>query len=223
MGFAQDISYHTLQGSMMAKQSTAQLINADSGKTDYYTPGYILQAASDTMAGNKARNVNGYLFELDAASSVVGNGYVNAIRFFSEENDALTQEWRADSVWLNHPYSREFNRAWIRKAVEEYIEGRAKQICMITWASTSEQWMHPLFNFPMCFLKRRVKFIDPGRVLTGATKSSVVTYMGPNVSGFIENFSPIGHVMFPSGFVLYMANETTRSREPADLLVHEYQ
>lgn len=179
-------------------KTTAQLINQDSGKTEYYTPDYILDAASATM-GEHHSYVDGRRnrFDLDPASSYAANEHVRANRFFSERLNGLQHSWVADSVWLNHPYKREHNREWIRKAVSEHLKGNALQICMITWASTSEQWIHPLFRYAMCFLNKRVKFIDPDRVLTGATKSSVVTYLGPRVDAFIEHFSPLGHIMFP--------------------------
>lgn len=184
----------------MAKKTTAQLINADSGKTNYYTPDYIIDAASKTM-GVYVDGIIGERFnvELDVASDILGNTYVQAWRYYTEQINGLNQSWVAESVWLNHPYSREFNQTWSAKAISEYYRGNAKQICMLTWASTSEKWAHPLLQFPVCFLNRRVKFHDPNGVMpSGSTKSSMVTYMGPNIEEFRHFFGLIGNVMLPS-------------------------
>lgn len=182
----------------MAK-STAQLINQDSGKTRYYTPEWVWHAARTTMRPFIDELGKEYSFELDAASDEIGNKYIGAMRYLTEELDALNHSWTAQSVWLNHPYSRSGNQKWINKAVSEHKKGNAKQICILTWASTSEKWAHPLFAYPICFLNKRVKFIDPNGALPhGATKSSMVTYLGPNVNEFRYFFSKIGHVMMPA-------------------------
>lgn len=179
-------------------KTTAQLINADSGKTNYYTPLYIINAASAAMGRFKDPTIfHGYNFDLDPASDILGNDFIGAWRYFDEHLNGLNQSWVAETVWLNHPYSRAGNPLWIKKAIEEYEKGNAKQICMITWASTSEKWFQPLFAYPMCFLNKRVPFIDPDRNLNGATKSSVVTYMGKNTNRFNDVFSNLGHVVKP--------------------------
>lgn len=208
----------------MGDKTTAQLINQDSGKAQYYTPGYILQAAREVMGPSYGPNGESYSFDLDPASDPYGNQHVNAFRFFDEKMNGLNHSWEARSIWLNHPYSRAFNQAWTTKAVNEYLSGRAKQICMITWASTSERWAHPLLKYPICFLDKRVKFIDPNRVLTGATKSSMVTYMGPNIDDFVEVFGEIGNVMIParmydgegSSFALYQTDAGRTSNGKID-------
>lgn len=184
---------------METPKTTAQLINADSGKVEYYTPDYILDAASEVMGINYTFSGT-CRFELDVASSWIGNDYVNSERFFTQEDDGLMHSWTANSVWMNHPYSREFNKQWTAKAVSEYESGNAKQLCMLVWASTSEKWFHPLFKYPICFFDHRLKFIDPGRNLTGATKSSALIYMGKNIGSFMLHFDKpgMGHVMMPT-------------------------
>lgn len=184
---------------METTKTTAQLINADSGKVEYYTPDYILDAASKVM-GEAYGLSRTHRFELDAASSIIGNDYVDAERYFDESINGLIQSWTARSVWLNHPYSRAFNKQWSAKAVREYECGNAKQLCMLVWASTSERWFHPLFKYPICFFDHRLKFIDPGRVLSGATKSSALVYMGKNIGSFLLHFDKpgMGHVMMPT-------------------------
>lgn len=165
-----------------------QLINQTSKKVEYYTPPFILDLARATMGG----------IELDPASSLLANAYVKAERYFTIVDDGLKQDWIARSVWMNHPFSREGNPKWINKAVEEYQKGNAKQICLICWASTSEKWFQPLFNYPMCFIRGRFNFIDVNRELDGSpTKGAVVVYMGTNLHKFATNFKTIGNIMSP--------------------------
>lgn len=96
-------------------------------------------------------------------------------------------------VFLNHPFSRAGNKLWIKKAVEEYAAGRAEQVCLITFASTSEQWFRPLLSFPNCFLQPRTNYLLPdGSIKRGVTKGSVVTYLGRNVRAFKDAFYGLG-------------------------------
>lgn len=208
--------------------TTAQLINQDSGKTEYYTPVYILEAAEKVMGSHINDLGQKFRFELDPASSDQANQYVHAMRLFDEGLNGLNHSWNAKTVWLNHPYSRATNRDWINKAVNEYNRGNVGQLCTITWASTSEKWFHPLFNFPICFFGHRIKFIDPNRTLTGATKSSCLTYMGPNVDKFIRVFGLIGHVMIPHKMPAIARKHPPlnvveeRGKDGSELLIHDY-
>lgn len=166
----------------------AQLINQDSGDTEYYTPAEIVEAARAVMGG----------IDLDPASSPVANQRVGAARIYTAADDGLSLPWRG-RVWMNHPFSRENNKVWPRKLVAEYRAGNVDQACCITFAATSEEWFQPLYDFPMCFLSPRTGYIVPsGGKKPGATKGSVVTYFGPRVATFAGVFSALGRVMIPT-------------------------
>lgn len=161
-----------------------QLINQTSGITEYYTPEFIIEAA---------RRVMGFI-NLDPASSERANERVKARRFFTPKEDGLAQEWPGN-VWLNHPFGRISNPAWIDKAVNEFQFGNADVLMSITFASTSEAWFQPLLNYPQCFLCPRTNYLLPdGSVKRGVTKGSVVTYMGVADDLFAKVFSPFGKV-----------------------------
>lgn len=76
--------------------NAASLINQTSGTWDYYTPDYLAEAARLTMGG----------IDLDPASSAKANETICALRYFTVEDDGLKQVWRAESVWMNHPFHR---------------------------------------------------------------------------------------------------------------------
>lgn len=172
-----------------ADVSPHQLINQDSGRTDYFTPVEIINAARQVMGG----------IDLDPASCAEANRIVNAVKFYTAKNNGLTQPW-AGRVWMNHPFSRSGNKAWVNKLVQDYESGRVTEACCITYASTSESWFQPLLRRPQCFLARRLHYVLPsGTTLRATTKGSVITYFGQNVEAFAAAFRNMGviKIAFP--------------------------
>lgn len=165
-------------------KDNAQLINQDSGDQEYYTPSSIVDLARQVMGR----------IDLDPFSSAKANSSIGADVWFGEERNGLEQEWY-ETVWMNHPFSREMNKKCIGKLISEYSAGRVKQACCITFAATSEKWFRPLLAFPQCFIHGRTNYYLPdGTKKKGVTKGSVVTYLGDNVDKFKEVFSSIGTV-----------------------------
>lgn len=171
--------------------NNASLINQCSGKTEYYTPPFIIEAARSVMGG----------IDLDPASSAKANEAVKADRFYSEQESGLVRPWLG-KVWMNHPFGRGTNSWWIDKLILGFDLGSIEQACCITFACTSERWFGPLLNYPQCYLSPRTNYYLPdGKLFQGVTKGSVVTYLGHNVGAFISAFSRLGHVTIPA----YMA------------------
>ena len=162
-----------------------QQINQDSGNVEYYTPPEIIEAA---------RQVLGFI-DLDPASSVIANQTVKAAEFFTAADDGLSKPWYG-RVWMNHPFSRANNAAFVKKLVREYTMSRnVEAACCITYAATSEEWFRPLLAFPQCYIHGRTNYYKPdGTKTRDVSKGSVVTYLGPDVAGFKKAFSQIGTV-----------------------------
>lgn len=170
-------------------KNNSQLINADSGNYEYYTPQDIVERARLTMG-----EIN-----LDPFSSEIANKSVKADTIFTKDEDGFTMNWYGN-VWVNHPFSRENNPKIFNKAIKEYELGNADQICLITYASTSEGWFRKSLDFPQCYLYKRTNYLLPdGTVKRGVTKGSVVTYIGENVESFYRNFKEIGKVKVAYG------------------------
>lgn len=164
--------------------NNATLINQTSGKYEYYTPPEIVDAARRTMEN----------IDLDPASSMEANKRVNALHFFTEEDDGLIQKWFGN-VWMNHPFGRISNPIWINKMESEYLLKNIIQACCITFACTSEKWFQSLLKRPQCFLSPRTNYYLPdGSLLKGVTKGSVVTYFGENVNKFALEFEHLGEI-----------------------------
>lgn len=196
-----------------APKNAAQLINQTSGEFEYFTPLAIVNVARDVMRG----------IDLDPASSEVANGGIAAKRIFTIKEDAMRQVWTAKSIWMNHPFGiaetpcepdcrrqetnprhkhHDFiwhgNAAWVNKLIYEFKEGNFEQGICITYACTSEAWFTPLLHYPQCFLVPRTNYYTPeGKKLSGVTKGSVVTYLGPNVNRFAQRFANLGVVKIP--------------------------
>lgn len=162
-----------------------QLVNASSGRVEYYTPEFILNAARLCMGS----------IELDPASCQEANFIVKADRYFNQAQDGLKQEWKAQTVWLNWPFSKQNNKLWTEKLLHEYGVGNFVQACFICYACTSERWFRPLLQLPQCFLHGRTNYTTPdGHVKEGNTKGSVVTYLGNNAERFFNAFKSLGTV-----------------------------
>ena len=158
---------------------THLLILQESGETEDYTPPHIV-AARQAMGGG---------IDLDPASCEAANTIEKAAKFFTKADNGLEQRWEG-RVWLNWPYSREGNRAWVKKLVFKYEQGHIAQGCCISYSSTSESWFAPLLQMPQCFLYARTRFIgSDGQIQPAPTKGSVVTYFGSNVGAFATAFA----------------------------------
>lgn len=173
--------------------SNHQLINQDSGNTEWFTPPEIIEAARTVMCK----------IDLDPASCSEANKIVKADRFYTKEEDGLALPWFGN-VWLNHPFSKANNPKWITKLLYEYSISVATgkrnmyQACCICFAATSEKWFRPLLYLPQCFLYRRTNYLnEAGEKVKGVTKGSVVTYIGPNVDRFADIFTTMGVVKVP--------------------------
>ncbi|HCE1635774.1 TPA: hypothetical protein NGS13_004356 [Vibrio parahaemolyticus] len=200
--------------------NNANLINQSSGETEYYTPQEWIQASTECLGR----------IELDPASSDVANEVVKADRFFTKATDGLSQSWKADTVWMNHPFHRgekacpsnkekckkktcvkrghhidkdiPSNMDWIEKLISEYESGNIKEAICITFASTSEAWFRKLLKYPQCMPNKRVQYRNPdGSVCNNVTKGSCITYLGPNLDSFIQSFQSLGTIKVAVGGV----------------------
>lgn len=134
--------------------------------------------------------------DLDPASHVIANEHVGAERFFAIEDDGLAQEWHG-RVFLNPPYGTKCP-AFVAKLQAEYAAARTREAVLLVSAySTETRWFQPLFNYPICFVNHRIKFIDSD-TNAGAGSSTIgnaFVYMGARTSAFAEAFSELGAVI----------------------------
>ena len=100
-------------------------------------------------------------------------------KFFTREDDGLSQNWGGYRVFCNPPYGKEIGQ-WVRKA---YQEGHKEKtlVCMLIPARTDTRYFHDyILN------RAEVRFI-PGRLKFGNSKnaapfpSMLVIFRGPGM------------------------------------------
>ena len=94
-------------------------------------------------------------------------------RFYSIDEDGLSQSWAGETVWCNPPYSD--IAPWVQKAHSEYLT--TKGIVMLLPANRTEQgWWQYLVEphlrrqqpwFTCEFLPGRIRFIHPDKECVG--------------------------------------------------------
>jgi hypothetical protein len=149
---------------------------------EYYTPALYIAAA---------RRVLGEI-DLDPASCEVANRTVKATRFYTIEQDGLTQPWRG-KVFCNPPYGGQAG-GFVDKLVDEYVAGNVSAaIVLVSNRATETNWFQPLFDGTLCFVKGRIPFDDTPEAnnITG----SVFAYLGNHPDRFDRHFRQFGAIM----------------------------
>lgn len=159
-----------------------------------------------------AREVFGGHIDLDPASCLQANGVIQALQFYTAEDDGLTRPWWGN-VYLNPPggsilYQGEKTNSaalWWATLAHRYALGQVKQAIFVIFNLETLRYAqryavaHPL-AFPACFPRDRVDFLKPSDnghpVPQGApAHPSAWVYLGPNRDKFREVFSPKGQVI----------------------------
>jgi ParB family chromosome partitioning protein len=141
--------------------------------------------------------------ELDPASCALANTVVQAERIFDLQMDGLLQSWVARSVWLNPPFGRtgkneSSQEIWSCKLIAEHEKGNVREATLLVNAVTETGWFQRLWDYPICFVRGRVKFHTPNSRVGGPTCGSVLVYFGPQRDRFKELFQPLGQVILPA-------------------------
>jgi site-specific DNA-methyltransferase (adenine-specific) len=62
-----------------------------------------------------------------------------ALRYFTRDDDGLTQSWAGSTVFMNPPYGRVIGR-WVAKAHHEARANNARVICLIPARTDTRYW-----------------------------------------------------------------------------------
>lgn len=125
--------------------------------------------------------------ELDPCSNSEEYPNVPAQRLYTEFTDGLSFEWKANSVFMNHPYSQ--SKLWIPYAVEQYVKGNAKELILLIKLDVSTKWWSVISNYPWIAINKRLKFGD-GK--SAAPFQSAIIYLGNRLDRFKDYFSKYG-------------------------------
>jgi site-specific DNA-methyltransferase (adenine-specific) len=96
-----------------------------------------------------------YHFELDPCATDSNH---KCERYFTKEQDGLSQSWGGYRVFCNPPYGRQIGQ-WVKKCAEH---GKEHLAVMLIPVRTDTQWFHEyIYNKPNVdieFIKRRIRF-----------------------------------------------------------------
>jgi site-specific DNA-methyltransferase (adenine-specific) len=102
-------------------------------------------------------------------------------RFWTEQNDALKQDWRGLRVWCNPPYGLRGKKNGLYRWVEKFASGGAEIVVALLAARTDTLWFHDFIwkkpGVEIRFVKGRIHFsgADDG----GKFPSMVVIFRRP--------------------------------------------
>jgi hypothetical protein len=157
----------------------------NSGESEWYTPPEYLDAARATMGS----------IDFDPASTSQANERVHAAVFCDAACDGLTQPWHGN-IWLNPPYAQPLISQFASAAAEKFTAGEFAQACVLVNNATETSWFQRLLcaATAICFVRGRVRFLDPQGLPGAPLQGQIVLYLGTRAEQFAAHFADFGPV-----------------------------
>jgi site-specific DNA-methyltransferase (adenine-specific) len=116
-----------------------------------------------------------FRFSLDPCA---GPATAKCVRYFTEADDGLSQDWGCESVFMNPPYGREV-AAWVAKA-RRAAEAGATVVGLLP-ASTDLAWWHDhvVGRAEVRYIRGRVRFLTGGPYRASGFFASVIVVWKP--------------------------------------------
>lgn len=180
----------TLRPEPMKQSLKAQ---CSSESVEWYTPARYIARVHAVLGG----------IDLDPASCVHANKTVTAYRIFTKRQDGLKRPWICKSLFLNPPYGRMHGSSgpsrqavWTKYLLQQLaVNVFQENAILLVNANTSEKWFRPLFDFPICFVDHRIRYLTRHGALDTAKKGSAFVYFGPDRDLFCKHFSIFGPIV----------------------------
>lgn len=95
-----------------------------------------------------------FRFTLDPAATKEN---AKCAKFFTREDDGLSQDWSGETVFLNPPFGRVIGQ-WVKKAYESSVQG-STVVCLLP-ARTDTRWWHDyvLRSKEIRWIRGRIRF-----------------------------------------------------------------
>lgn len=165
------------------QESTRPHVANNSGNNEWYTPKEYIEAA---------RRVLGEI-DLDPASSDEANTVVQALNYYTIEDDGLAQAWRG-RVWMNPPYASDLIGKFTERLAHHYQHRDVEAAIVLVNNATETRWFQSLAEHAtaICFPLKRVTFWSPNGSTGAPLQGQAILYLGSHTNDFIEQFWDFG-------------------------------
>ena len=120
-------------------------------------------------------------FDIDVASPVGGVDWIPANKYYTEQDDGLSQNWEG-TVWMNPPYGK-YTAKWLDKFIQ-HGNGIA-----LVFSRTDTKWFHNYVNKAdaVLFIKGRLFFYKSGiKTKHSAGNGSILIACGEKAVNALE-------------------------------------
>ena len=168
---------------IVANEKDKPHVAYNSGNNEWYTPQKYIEMA---------RTVLGYI-DIDPASSKIANEIVKADRYFTAEENGLSQVWYG-KVWMNPPYSKELIGEFTKKFTDEYEAGNIIEGIVLVNNATETAWFTDMIRSAsaVVFPRGRILYYSPKKEIGAPLQGQAFIYFGCNADRFLEIFCSIG-------------------------------
>ena len=163
------------------KQASRRVFLATSGNNEWHSPAIAVEPARLVMGG----------IDLDPASCAAANAFIDADRYYDQEEDGLEQQWFG-RCWINPPYGK--LAPLVARRFREFYPGPVTMACwLLSNHHESTQWFHDLvagLDHIICKPWRRLPFggkKDPAH-------GSMIVGFGVDPDRFRDAFKALGRI-----------------------------
>jgi len=151
---------------------------------NWHTPAEWIERFREVLGG----------IELDPFSSEAANGTVRALRFFTKERPAAQQDWTANTVFMNPPYSLHICFPAISRLVDEFKRGRVGAAIVLVNNMTDTKWFRLLEDAAdlSCNITGRISFLTKdNKRISGNTRGQTIFLLANKTSPARSRFKAI--------------------------------
>ena len=158
-------------------------VSNNSGNNEWYTPKHYIDLV---------RNVLGQI-DLDPASCEYANRTVQAKRFYSIDDDGLSQVW-SGKVFMNPPYAADLVQKFTEQFVNCWQAGFIDEGIVLVNNATETSWFIGMVEYAsaVSFPKGRIRYESPTKETNAPLQGQAFLYFGNNPDKFMSAFSEIG-------------------------------
>jgi phage N-6-adenine-methyltransferase len=158
-------------------------VKHNSGENEWYTPPEYIEAALKVMGS----------IDIDPASSKIANKTVKATKIYTKEDNGLEKDWHGN-IWMNPPYSKDLIPNFISKLCYHYGNGEINQAIVLVNNATETNWFQEIGEIAeaICFINKRVKFLDIHGNEGAPLQGQALIYLGDNPDLFKHVYRDFG-------------------------------